>query len=165
MLKGSEKLRQIVPSDTILRAYLLLLHISHLLQENANDQLYKRAGITEIQYRALGYIVNNGGTIAASDLSHQLSRVRHNTTTLVYRLCNAELVTTDRDNRDRRRINIDITDKGQEVYDNAYPVAISIMKRVMSSISVEDATTLEVVLKVLEQNVLDNNLEETPNST
>lgn len=151
MSKGSERLRELVRENTVLRAYLLFSHIAHIVQEYANDHLYREVGISEVQYRALGHIVINGGSIRPSELSKQLSRVQHNTTTLIDRLRAGELVTTE---RDRRYVNINVTDKGREVYIKTYPVAIEIVNHVMSSISEEDAAKLEELLCVIEQNIL-----------
>jgi len=155
MFKGSERLRELVRENTVLRAYLLFSHIAHIVQEYANDHLYREVGISEVQYRALGHIVINGGSIRPSELSKQLSRVQHNTTTLIDRLRAAELVTTE---RDRRYVNINVTDKGREVYIKTYPVAIEIVNQVMSSISEEDAIKLEELLCVIEQNILGDSL-------
>lgn len=151
MFKGSERLRELVRENTVLRAYLLFSHIAHIVQEYANNHLYREVGISEVQYRALGHIVINGGSIRPSELSKQLSRVQHNTTTLIDRLRAGELVTTE---RDRRYVNINVTDKGREVYIKTYPAAIEIVNHVMSSISEEDAAKLEELLCVIEQNIL-----------
>ena len=158
MFKGSERLRELVRENTVLRAYLLFLYIAHIVQEYANDHLYRQVGISEVQYRALGHIVINGGSIRPSELSKQLSRVQHNTTTLIDRLRAGGLVTTERDNGDRRYVNINVTDKGREVYIKTYPVAREIVNQVMSSISEEDAVKLEELLSVIEQNILGDDL-------
>ena len=154
MLKGSERLKELIPKETVLRAYMLLLHIGHIVQEYSNNCLYQQAGISEIQYRALGHIVINGGSIRPSELSKRLYRVQHNTTTLIDRLRAGGLVTTEQDSRDRRYVNINITDKGREVYIKTYPVAIEMVNQMMSSISEEDAVKLEELLCVIEQNIL-----------
>ena len=154
MLKGSERLRELVREDTVLRAYLLFSHIAHIVQEYSNNRLYREVGISEVQYRALVTIAHNGGSIRPSELSKELSRVQHNITTLIYRLRTGGLVTTERDSRDRRYVNINITDKGREVITQTYPVAKDIVSQVMSSISEEDAAMLEELLCVIEQNVL-----------
>jgi DNA-binding MarR family transcriptional regulator len=62
------------------------------------------------------------------------------------------LVKTKRDSKDRRSIKITITNKGRKVLDEAKPVAKEIVNQVMSSISEEDATKLEKLAGVLEQN-------------
>lgn len=154
MSKGSTRLKELVPENTILRAYLLLLHIAHKVQEYSNDHLYREVGISEIQYRALGHLVINGGSMRPSELSKELSRVQHNTTTLVYRLRNAGLVTAERDSGDRRHLNIIITNKGRELYNKTYPVAMETVKQAMSTITEEDAANLEKLLGIIEQNIL-----------
>ena len=154
MIKGSDRLRELIPTGTVLRAYMLLLHIGHLMQEYSNNNLHRKVGISEVQYRALGHIVVNGGSMRPSELSRQLFRVQHNTTTLIERLRAGGLVTTERDNRDRRYVNINITDKGRDTYSQTYPVAIGIVNQVMLSISEEDAEKLEELLCVIEQNML-----------
>ena len=155
MIKGSERLKELIPQKGVLRAYMLFVHIAHIVQEYSNNSLHRQMGITEVQYRAIGHIVVNGGSITPSELSRQLSRVQHNTTTLIQRLRDAGLVKTERSNGDRRYVNINVTDKGRDLYTRTYPVAIEIVNRVMASISEEDAARLEKILCVIEQNLLD----------
>jgi DNA-binding MarR family transcriptional regulator len=87
-----------------------------------------------------------------SDIAVWVNRERHNITTLIDRLSRDGLVKTKRDSKDRRSIKITITNKGRKVLDEAKPVAKEIVNQVMSSISEEDATKLEKLAGVLEQN-------------
>ena len=153
MVRGSERLRELIREDTVLRAYMLLLHISHIVQEYTSNRLYRELGISEVQFRALGTIALNGGSMRPSELSMELSRVQHNITTLISRLHTGGFVTTERDSRDKRYVNINITDRGREIVSRAYPVSKKIVSEVMSSVSEEDAVELEKVLCVIEQNL------------
>lgn len=62
------------------------------------------------------------------------------------------LVTAERNNRDKRFVNITLTDKGREVLGQTMPVAREIVNQVMSSTTEGDAILLEKLLRVLRQN-------------
>lgn len=82
-------------------------------------------------------------------------RERHNITTLVDRLKKDGLVRVDRNKKDKRLVNITLTDKGREVLSQAIPAAREIVNQVMLSISEGDAVMLGKTLRVLRQNAHD----------
>ena len=139
--------------DIIIRTYMLFLHIAYMVQKYSNSRLEREARISAVKYRALRVLVNNGGAMRPSEMSKRLFREPHNSTTLIDRLSREGFVTTERDGRDRRSVNITITDKGREILAHAKPVSREIVNQVMSSISKEDAATLEKLLGVLAQNL------------
>jgi DNA-binding MarR family transcriptional regulator len=92
---------------------------------------------------------------AMTDVNHHDVIEQHNMTTLVERLKRDGLVTAERDNRDKRFVNVTLTDKGREVVSQATPVARDIVNQVMSSICEGDAALTEKLLRVLRQNAPD----------
>ncbi len=92
------------------------------------------------------------GTMKPSEIAHWTLRERHNITTLVDRLERDGLVRTERNNRDRRFVNIILTDEGREVLSQAMPVAREVVNQVMQTISEDDAVLLEKSLRLLRQN-------------
>jgi len=59
---------------------------------------------------------------------------------------------TERNNKDRRSVNIILTDEGREVLNQAMPVAREVVNQVMRSISKGDVILLEEFLRLLRQN-------------
>jgi len=77
---------------------------------------------------------------------------RHNVTTLVTRMSRDGLVTAERNNANKKLVDIVLTDKGREVLNRAMPVARKVVNQVMSSIAAGDAVLLEKSLGVLMRN-------------
>jgi DNA-binding MarR family transcriptional regulator len=87
-----------------------------------------------------------------SKIAQWTYKERHNITTLVNRMSREGLVVAKRSRKDRRSVNITLTDKGREVLNQARPVAREIVNQMMSSISEGDALQIEKLLVVLRQN-------------
>ncbi|GAH91782.1 unnamed protein product, partial [marine sediment metagenome] len=62
------------------------------------------------------------------------------------------LIRTERNPRNRRFVNVLLTDKGREVLMHAMLIAREIVDQVMSSINEDDALLLEKTLRALRQN-------------
>ena len=91
-------------------------------------------------------------SMTPSEIAESTLRERHNITTLVDRLRQEGLVRTERNEKDKRSVNIILTGSGREVLSQSTPVAREIVDQVMLSISAGDAVLLEKPLRVLRQN-------------
>jgi len=121
----------------------------------ANSHFYRKEGLSVIKVIVLQVLAANGGTMTPSDIARWTFRERHNITTLVDRLKRDELVSVERNNRDKRFVNVSLTAKGRKVLKHAMPVAREIVNRVMLSISEGDTIPLEKSLRILRQNAHD----------
>jgi len=115
---------------------------------------YRKARLSVIKFIVLQALAING-TMTLSEIAKWTHRERHNITTLVERLKRDGLVIAERDNRDKRFVNVTLTDKGRGVVSKATPVARDIVRQVMLSISEGDAALIEKLLRVLRQNAHD----------
>jgi len=97
-------------------------------------------------------IASNNGSITPSELAEWTQTERHNITTLIERMKRDGLIRAERNPRNRRFVNVSLTDKGREALMHAMPVAREIVDQVMSSISEDDALLLEKSLRGLRQN-------------
>ena len=138
--------------DIILRTFILFVQTAHTVLKYADAHFYRKARLSVIKFIALQALAINGGTMTLSQIAEWTNRERHNITTLVERLKRDGLVTAERDNRDKRFVNVMLTDKGREVVSQATPVARDILNQVMLSVSGGDAVLLEKPLAVLRQN-------------
>jgi len=125
---------------------------AHAVLKYGDAHFYGKSRLSIIKFIVLQALAINGGTMTLSEIAEWTHRERHNITTLVERLKQGGLVTAERDNRDRRFLNVTLTDKGWEVVSKATPVARDIVDQVMLSISEGDAALLEKLLSVLRQN-------------
>ena len=95
----------------------------------------------------------NGGNMKPSEIADWTSKERHNVTTLIRRLEREGLVRANRNEKDKRFVNINLTDKGRQVLAQTTPAAQEIVDHVMLSISEGDAIRLEKLLEVMRRNV------------
>ena len=138
--------------DVILRTFILFVQTAHAVLKYADAHLYKETGLSTIKFIVLRILASNGGTMTPSEIANWTHRERHNITTLIERMEKSELVRTKRNDKDKRFINITITDKGHKFLSTASPVARKIISQVMSLISEGDAIVLEKQLQGMREN-------------
>ena len=138
--------------DASLRTFILFVQTADAVLKYSDAHFYKKARLSSIKYTTLRILAVNGGTMTPSEIARWTLREKHNITTLIDRLERDELIVTERSKKDRRSINVILTDKGREVLDQAIPVARDIVNQVMSSTSKNDVVELEKLLGVLRQN-------------
>lgn len=138
--------------DSILRTFILFVQTADAVLKFANGYFYRKARLSVIKFIVLRILAVNGGTMTPSEIAKWTLRERHNITTLVDRLQHDGLVRAERNARDRRFVNIILTDNGRKVLDQTTPVAREIVNQAMLSISEGDAVLLEKALRVLRRN-------------
>ena len=141
--------------DTILRTFILFVQTARVVLKYTDAYLYRKAGLSAIKLIVLRVLLSNNGSMTPSEIAEWTQTERHNITELVNRMKREGLVTAERNNRDKRFVNIMLTDKGREVLGQAMPVAREIVNQVMSSTTEGDAILLEKLLRVLRQNAQD----------
>ena len=146
------RLIQVDHHDIVLRTFILFVQTAHGVLKYGDAHFYGKSRLSVIKFIALQALAINGGTMTLSEIAEWTYRERHNITTLVERLKRGGLVTAERDNRNRRFVNVTLTDKGWEVVSRSTPVARDIVNKVMLSISEGDAALLEKLLSALRQN-------------
>ncbi len=141
--------------DSILRTFILFAQTCDTVSKYGNTRLYRENSLSTIKYMVLQILASNGGTMTPSEIAEWTFRERHNITTLLNRLERDELIKTDRNEKDRRFVNVTITDKGRTALSQATRTARDIINQVMQSISESDAAVLEQLVKTLRQNARD----------
>ena len=74
----------------------------------------KKSGITPPQMIALKAVVNSDGKVNVSDVSRALKTPLSNATNICARLESAGMLRRERDEGDRRRVVLTVTDKGKD---------------------------------------------------
>lgn len=141
--------------DAVLRTFILFVQTAYAVLKYGDAYFYRKARLSVTKFIVLQALGIND-TMTLSEIAEWTHRERHNITTLVERLKRDRLVTARRGSRDKRFVNVMLTDKGREVVSKAIPVARDIVDQVMLSISEGDAVLLEKLLRVLRQNAHDS---------
>jgi len=145
------KLPRVDSEDPILRTFMLFAQTADAVKKYADAVLYK-VGLSSIKLTMLRVLASNGGTMTPSAIAYWTLREPNNITTLVDRMRRDGLVKVRPNNRDRRSVNVTLTNKGRKLLEEHTPLLRDIVKQVMSSISEDDAALLEKLLGVLSQN-------------
>jgi DNA-binding MarR family transcriptional regulator len=139
--------------DLVIRTFMLFLQLAIATTKYVDSRFYRAQKSSMIKYSALKFLVINGGIMKHSELARWTYTKKHNITTLVERMKEEKLVTTERNKKDKRIIEIRITDKGRETYKHATPVARSIVQELMRDMDTSDVRKFEKLLNSMKTNI------------
>ena len=138
--------------DAILKTFILFIQTAREVLKYTDAHLYRKVRLSIIKLIVLRVLASSGGCMRPSELAKWTQTERHNITALIDRMKQEGLIKTERDTRDKRIVNVTMTDKGREVLRQAMPVAREIVDQVMLSITESDVALLEKTLRALRQN-------------
>lgn len=130
---------------------LLTNNGSKTICEALNRQFLEN-DITRLQWTALHFIRSNS-RVTQKDLAGMLMISTPSATNLVHRLVRAGFITQEDAPDDFRSKLLRITEKGEEVYCNSYPIVESFNLHAISGISEEELAIFKNVLNKMIENV------------
>ena len=148
-----KNLIEINEEDPILRTFILFEQTARIVTKYQDTHMNKKTGLSDVNLIVLmAFFYDPSISITPSQIAQWTDTDPHNVTTLVNRMKRDGLLATKRDENDKRCVIITITKKGYETLLNSMPAAQEVIDRLFSSISREDALTLENILKVIRRN-------------
>lgn len=96
-----------------------LYRFKHMLLKGFKPEIRESYGLTETQMRTLMFIKRQGPRPMSSVVCY-MNLEKGSMTAVVDRLIEKDLVRRERDKADRRRVIIDLTEKGRELASRAY---------------------------------------------
>jgi DNA-binding MarR family transcriptional regulator len=153
VLKDEKKndLFEVKHPNNCLRTSLLFIQTSELVLKYLEATLNK-TGLSLVKLMVLQLLETHGGKMKPSVIARLTNRERHDITSLMRRMQKDQLIALTANERDRRSIYIDITDKGKQAVINTVPIAVQAMKQAMSSISDPSMADMETTLRTMKQN-------------
>ena len=139
--------------DAVLRTFILFVQTAQAVLKYTDAHLYRAARLSIVKLVVLRALASHNGVMIPSQIAEWTQTERHNITTLIDRMKKEGLVTSERNKKNKRCVNITLTEKGREVLMQAMPVAREIVDQVMSSITDRDTLLLEKLLRGLRQNI------------
>ena len=118
----------------------------------ADTHFYRNSRVSLIRFMALQILACHGDAITNAKLAELTYTKPHNITQLIDRMKKEGLVTRERNKKNRRSVNITLTEKGRDVLNQATPTAREIINQVMSSLSEREFLALDKPLSLMEQN-------------
>jgi len=135
---------------------MLFTQLAGVTMKYIDSQFYRTHHLSMIKYMTLKILSVNSGIMKHSELARWTNTKKHNITTLIERMKQQRLVTTERSQKDKRIINIIITDKGRKLYEQTNNEANRLVKRLMTGMDESTALEFEKLLNVIKGN-LENN--------
>jgi DNA-binding MarR family transcriptional regulator len=110
------------------------------------------AGVGDTDVMALGNLIADG-PMSAAELARRLGITRSSVTTLVDRLEHAELVARHPDSRDRRRVRLVVTERGELAALKVRALTREALRRVPSERLPAVARALDEIADALDQHI------------
>jgi DNA-binding MarR family transcriptional regulator len=139
--------------NPVIRTHMLFIQVALAAIKYSDSRFYHEHHLSMIKYIALKVLELNGGTMKHSELARWTNTKKHNITTLVDRMKEEQFVTTERSTKDKRVIEITLTDKGRKTYQESKPSEQSIIKELMKGMSEWDIRNFEKILLGIKTNI------------
>ena len=139
--------------DPLSRAFMLFVQTGSAASKYADNRFHQAHRLSMAKFLVLLALGMNGGKTTHSALADWTNTKRHNITTLVDRMEKEHFVATRRSLRDRRSVEVILTERGRSAFDAAMPVARRIVQELMRGIAQQDALGLETHLKTIAANI------------
>ena len=139
--------------DPLSRAFMLFVQTGSAASKYADSRFHQAHRPSMAKFLVLLALAMNGGKTTHSVLADWTNTKRHNITTLVDRMEKERFVATRRSLRDRRSVEVILTERGRSAFDAAMPVVHQIVRELMRGIVQEDALSLETHLKTISANI------------
>ena len=137
------------------KVFILFVQASRVFNKYYNAYLNRKLGLSVSKVAALTVLDMNGGVMNPSDIASSSLTERNNITTLIARMSKEGLVRTERDQQNKRLVNVIITDKGKQTLDEAAPVIHEVIRRMLFAMSEDNLYLLERPLRIIRQNAQD----------
>jgi DNA-binding MarR family transcriptional regulator len=147
-----DRLIEIDLEDVVLSTFMLFVQTAQAVLKYTDAYLYRKTRLSVSKLIVLKALAVNSQGMKPSEIAEWTGTERNNITGLVHRMKQEGLVTAGRNSRDRRLVNIMLTDKGRKILGQAMPVAKEIVDQVMLSITKGDAALLKEKLTILREN-------------
>lgn len=137
------------------KGWTLLFQTTHALRQ-VTARMFRPLGISPLELVALRIIKGSSKPIRPIDLSQLLLRKRTSMSALVNTLQKKRLVRKVKDLDRKNLVRIELTDKGEELYRQAYNISITdkAIYRILRALSEEQYQQLMASLEVLFEKAL-----------
>ncbi len=112
-------------------------------------------GLSLPQLHVLSVLKGAGGSLTPGEISRAIVRQSQTMTGVVDRLEEAELVERVYDRRDRRKIWVRLTEKGERKLEEAFPVATGLTEELFSALSGQELGQLQATVEKLGRAAMD----------
>ena len=148
--------------DVIGRAFMLFIQTARAMSKETDSLFNKTSNLSTVKYIVLKALSLSGGTLTPTDLANWTGTGLTNITALVTRMQKEGLITYKRSDKDKRVVNITLTEKGRDLLRQANQVAQDIIEQLMKGVNKLKAAQLEKIMLLIQKNIYAS--QENPNS-
>jgi len=134
-------LRNFLPYRLSVLANVISGHVARIYAD--------RFAITIPEWRVMA-VLGLGKSFCANDVCGMTAMDKVQVSRAITRLINAGLVARAPDDHDRRRANLDLTAKGDQVYRDIVPEALTVEAHLLSALSPDEVRSLDLLLQKLQ---------------
>lgn len=118
-----------------------------------------RFGITRREWRIVALLAVDG-PLTPTELSERASLEPDRVSRLFTSLREKRLVTRTPDALDRRRVRVELTGRGRDLYDRMFPVSVGIHQAVLGVLTAQEMQVLDDLLSRLTERARDLNIQD-----
>lgn len=137
----------------------VIFHQTYDILTRCEEDVISETGITNQQFLVLWLMefmkTVSDTPIIITDLAPSLFRSINSISSIIYRMEENGLVEKVRDLKDRRAIRLNITEKGEETFNNALKPSRKLIKEVFSAFTDEERQTLLLLMKKMKTKVIE----------
>jgi MarR family transcriptional regulator, organic hydroperoxide resistance regulator len=145
-------LKAVLPFDTSLGYQVRMTH--RAIQRRLQNAI-EPYGVTLGMWYFLRALWDEDG-LTQRELSHRVGTMEPTTLTAISAMERSGFVTRQRNDLDKRKINIQLTPAGKKLEQRLLPLAIDVIDTAMRGFSTREAETLTVLLKAIQANLSDD---------
>jgi DNA-binding MarR family transcriptional regulator len=139
-------------SSSNIQAYFQLRIFSGLLSKVSQADIESHDILPA--YFGVLYALRDGKSLSPTELRRYVFTGLSNLTTLIDRMERDGLVQRQRDQEDRRKVYIQLTEKGEQVWEKVAPLHYEMIEQMMSALTEEELADLTHLLGVLWKGLL-----------
>lgn len=130
-----------------LGVYIKLMRATNTATANIHRHL-QQAGLTHSQFAVLEALLHLG-PLCQGELSQKVLKSNANLTSVVDALEGRGLVSRDRNDSDRRKVKVELTDQGRQLIEELFPRHAEVVEGELSVLSADEQRELGRLLKKL----------------
>ncbi len=134
----------------------LLLHQTYKVILKCEDKVFAKYGISTEQHSVLIAIKYIEEPVTPTEVGKWLDRNTNSVSLIIDRMVKAGLVRRERNLRDRRSVQLVITESGKEILDHATVAGWVLVKEMLSQLSEEEMNTLIRLLKTVREKAVEH---------
>jgi len=134
------------------RVALRVLRASHIMERDANS-IAQQAGLTLQQWFLLTLLEDEGGTASMTRMARFANVTRQNVAAMVSRMVQMQVVTTERDPKDRRSSLVTLTESGRRQLAESAPLRDEWTMEVFAALSDAELGDIDRLLRAVYRSV------------